>query len=109
MRSFLGLVGYYKRFIQDFSNIVIPLSRLTRKKSTFVWLEDCEKSFSELKKHLTTAPVLALPLGNGGLVVFCDASDLGLGCMLMQHGRVIAYASRQLKITRRITLLMFLS
>ncbi|XP_070013395.1 uncharacterized mitochondrial protein AtMg00860-like [Nicotiana sylvestris] len=97
IRSFLGLVGYYRRFVEGFSSISSPLTRLTQKKVKFQWSDACEKSFEELKKRLTSAPVLTLPEGNEGFVVYCDASGVGLGCVLMHHGKVIAYASRQLK------------
>jgi len=97
IRSFLGLVGYYQRFIEGFSTIASPLTKLTRKEVRFFWSEVCEASFQELKKRLTSAPVLALPSGTEGFLVYSDASKRGLGCVLMQHGRVIAYASRQLK------------
>ena len=97
VRSFLGLTGYYRRFIQDFSKIATPLTNLTRKTVKFVWTERCEESFMKLKKRLYNAPVLVLPDDKGGFVIYSDASHKGLGCVLMQHGRVIAYASRQLK------------
>ena len=97
IRSFLGLAGYYRRFVKGFSKIATPLTKLTRKNVKFQWWSDCEESFEKLKSCLTTAPVLALPSGSDGFVVYCDASRIGLGCVLMQHGRVIAYASRQLK------------
>jgi hypothetical protein len=97
IRSFLGLAGYYQRFIEGFSLIATPLTQLTRKNKKWVWSEECEKSFQELKRRLTTALVLTLPLGTEGFVVYSDASGKGLGCVLMQHGKVIAYASRQLK------------
>ncbi|KAL6277398.1 hypothetical protein ACE6H2_020999 [Prunus campanulata] len=97
IRSFLGLAGYYRRFVEGFSVIAAPLSRLTRKDVQFEWTEECEQSFQELKKRLTTAPVLALPDNSGNFVIYSDASLQGLGCVLMQHDRVIAYASRQLK------------
>ncbi|XP_052113917.1 uncharacterized protein LOC110278045 [Arachis duranensis] len=97
IRSFLGLAGYYRRFIKDFSRISAPLTKLTQKNVKFQWSEACEESFQTLKACLTSAPVLVLPSGSGGFSVFCDASRIGLGCVLMQHGRVIAYASRQLK------------
>jgi hypothetical protein len=96
IQSFLGFVGYYQRFIEGFSTLTSP-SKLTRKEVRFVWSEECEASFRELKERLTSAPVLALPSGTQGFVVYSDASKRGLGCVLMQHGRVIAYASRQLK------------
>ncbi|GAB2266340.1 hypothetical protein Dimus_037888 [Dionaea muscipula] len=101
IRSFLGLAGYYRRFVEGFSTIALPLTSLTRKGVKFVWADACEKSFLELKTRLTTAPVLALPSGEGGFVIYSDASLHGLGCVLMQHGKVIAYASRQLKIHER--------
>ena len=97
VRSFLGLAGYYRRFVEGFSTISAPLTRLTRKNNRFVWTNECEQSFQELKKRLTTAPVLTLPSGSEGFVVYSDASRKGLGAVLMQHGKVIAYASRQLK------------
>jgi len=97
IRSFLGLAGYYRRFIEGFSTIASPMTRLTRKEVKFEWSKDCKASFQELKSRLTTAPVLALPKGQEGFVVYSDASSKGLGCVLMQHGKVIAYASRQLK------------
>ena len=97
IRSFLGLAGYYRRFIEGFAKIASPLTKLTRKAVRFVWSSSCEDSFQELKKRLTTAPVLALPDSLGGFVVYSDASLIGLGCVLMQRGRVIAYGSRQLK------------
>ena len=101
IRSFLGLAGYYRRFIQDFSRIALPLTKLLRKGVKFVWNSACEDSFQILKLKLTTSSVLALPSGRGGFVVYTDASGTGLGCVLMQHGRVIAYASRQLKTHER--------
>ncbi|MEJ1821095.1 reverse transcriptase family protein [Escherichia coli] len=97
VRSFLGLAGYYRRFIEGFSKLARPMTQQLRKGIKFSWSEACEASFQELKKKLTTAPVLAVPEGNDGFVVYTDASKLGLGCVLMQNGKVIAYASRQLK------------
>src|SRR5688572_23431403 len=98
IRSFLGLAGYYRRFVEGFASISSPLTKLTQKKEKFQWSLDCEKSFQELKDRLTKAPVLTLPEGTDGFVVYCDASRVGLGCVLMQNGKVIAYASRQLKV-----------
>ncbi|CAL2228612.1 unnamed protein product [Prunus armeniaca] len=97
IRSFLGLAGYYRRFVEGFSSIAAPLTRLTRKDVKFKWTEECEQGFQELKKRLTTAPILALPDNSRNFVIYSDASLQGLGCVLMQHDRVIAYASRQLK------------
>ncbi|GAU45527.1 hypothetical protein TSUD_400740 [Trifolium subterraneum] len=79
IRSFLGLAGYYRRFIEGFSKMALPLTLLTRKDQAFVWDEKCEKSFQELKKKLTTVPVLILPDAKESFVVYCDASKLGLG------------------------------
>ena len=95
--SFLGLTGYYRRFVQDFSRIAAPMTRLTQKNAKFVWSDACENSFQFLKEKLTTAPVLILPNGEGKYTAYCDASRMGLGCVLMQNGRVVAYASRRLK------------
>ncbi|WMV19379.1 hypothetical protein MTR67_012764 [Solanum verrucosum] len=88
----------YRRFVERFSSIASPLTKLTQKKVKFQWSNDCEKSFAELKVRLTTAPVLTLPEGSDGYVIYCNASRVGLGCVLMQRGKVIAYASRQLKV-----------
>nr|GFC76544.1 putative reverse transcriptase domain-containing protein [Tanacetum cinerariifolium] len=74
-----------------------PLTKLMRKGENFVWNEEREKSFKELKKCLVSAPVLTLPSGSGGFQIYSNASKKGVGCILMQHGKVIAYASRQLK------------
>ena len=97
IRSFLELAGYYKRFIEGFSKIALPLTRLTQKGVKFEWSDDCERSFQELKERLVTAPILTIPSCSRGFVVYSHASRRGLGCVLMQHGRVVAYASRQLK------------
>jgi len=97
IRSFLGLAGYYRRFIEGFSTIASPLTKLNSKEVRFVWLEKCEVSFRELKERLTSAPMLPLPSGTKGFVVYNDNLKRGLGCVLMQHERVIAYVSRQLK------------
>ena len=82
IRNFLGLAGYYRRFVEGFSSISSPLMKLTQKTVKFQWSEACEKRFQELKKRLTTAPVLTLPEGTQGFVVYCDASRVGLGCVL---------------------------
>ena len=97
VRSFLGLAGYYRRFVEGFSRIATPLTQLTRKDTKFGWSEECEKSFQELKRRLISAPVLTIPSGSEGFVIHNDALGTRLGCVLMQHGKVIAYASRQLK------------
>ncbi|WVZ57663.1 LOW QUALITY PROTEIN: hypothetical protein U9M48_008023 [Paspalum notatum var. saurae] len=97
IRSFLGLAGYYRRFIKDFSKIAKPMTSLTKKNAKFVWGPKCEDGFRELKKLPTTRPVLAQPDVTKPFDVYCDASGRGLGRVLMQEGRVIAYASRQLR------------
>ncbi|XP_043700019.1 uncharacterized mitochondrial protein AtMg00860-like [Telopea speciosissima] len=83
--SFLGLADYYRRFIENFSRISAPMTKLTQKRVNFVWSDESEKSFQELKQKLSSAPVLTLPDGTGGMIVYCDGSRLGLGCMLMQN------------------------
>ncbi|GJT11639.1 reverse transcriptase domain-containing protein [Tanacetum coccineum] len=98
VRSFLGLAGYYRRFIANFSKIAKPLTSLTQKNQKYEWGEEQEAAFQTLKNNLCDAPVLSLPDGVEDFVVYCDASNQGLGCVLMQRDKVIAYASRQLKI-----------
>ena len=97
VRSFLGMAGYYRRFIEDFSKISLPLTRLTQKNAKFVWNKECHSSIEELKKKLIFAPVLTIPSSSRGFVVYSDVSRQGLGCVLMQHGKVVAYASWQFK------------
>ena len=97
VRSFLGLIRYYKHFIEGFSKIALPLTKLTQKKTKFILSDEYESSFEELKNRLVTALVLTIPSGSGVYVIFSDASNQRLGCVLLQHGKVIAYASRQLK------------
>lgn len=97
IKSFLGLPCYYCCFVENFSRIAAPLIKLTRKGVKYVWMQECEQSFQELKSRLTSAPVLILPDDSGEYVFYSDASRLGLGCVLMQHRNMIAYASRQLK------------
>ena len=97
IRSFLGMSGYYRYFIEGFSKISLPLTRLTQKNAKFVWSKECQSSFEELKKKLVSAPVLTISSSLGGFVIYSDASHQGLGCVLMQHGKMVAYGSRQLK------------
>jgi hypothetical protein len=97
IRSFLGLAGYYRRFIPDFSRIAKPMTELLKKGVKFVWSEACEKAFHTLRQHLTSAPVLVQPDNSKPFEVFCDASGTGLDCVLMQEGRVIVYASQALR------------
>ncbi|GJX21502.1 reverse transcriptase domain-containing protein [Tanacetum coccineum] len=98
IRQFLGLAGYYRRFIEGFSKISKPMTKLTQKNVKFNWGEKEETAFQTLKQKLCSAPILALPEGSENFVVYCDASHKGLGAVLMQKEKVIAYASRQLKI-----------
>ncbi|GJZ69154.1 reverse transcriptase domain-containing protein [Tanacetum coccineum] len=98
VRSFLGLAGYYRRFIANFSSIAKPLTLLTQKNKKYEWGAEQEEAFQLLKSKLCDAPILSLPDGVEDFVVYCDASNRGLGCVLMQRNKVIAYASRQLKI-----------
>ncbi|GJX32390.1 reverse transcriptase domain-containing protein [Tanacetum coccineum] len=98
IRQFLGLAGYYRRFIEGFSKIAKPMTELTQKDRKFDWGEEQETAFQLLKQKLCAAPILALPEGSDDFVVYCDASIKGLGAVLMQRMKVIAYASRQLKI-----------
>ncbi|KAI3712422.1 hypothetical protein L1987_70978 [Smallanthus sonchifolius] len=97
-RSFLGLAGYYRHFISNFSNISVPLTALTHKGKHYEWGPKQEEAFQTLKHKLCNAPILTLPSGNDDFVVYCDASNQGLGCVLMQRGQVIAYTSRQLNV-----------
>ncbi|GJZ55809.1 putative reverse transcriptase domain-containing protein [Tanacetum coccineum] len=98
IRQFLGLVGYYRRFIEGFSKIAKSMTKLTQKNVKFDWGEKEEAAFQLIKQKLCSAPILALPKGSENFIVYCDASHKGLGVVLMQNEKVIAYASRQLKI-----------
>jgi hypothetical protein len=97
IRSFLGLAGYYWRFIERFSKISKPMTELLEKDKQFEWTLACEASLQELKKRLMTAPVLVMLDMEKPFSIYCDASGQGLGCVLMQDGRVVAYASWQLR------------
>jgi hypothetical protein len=92
-RSFLGLAGYYRRFIEGFSKISKPMTELLEKDKQIKWTPACESSFQELKERLTTAPVLVMLNIEKPFSIYCDASGPGLGCVLMQDGHVVAYAS----------------
>ncbi|GKA46464.1 putative reverse transcriptase domain-containing protein [Tanacetum coccineum] len=98
VRQFLGLAGYYRRFIEGFSFISIPLNKLTQKNKKYEWGGEKEEAFQMLKEKLCSALILALPEGTEGFVVYCDTSLKGYGAVLMQGEKVIAYASRQLKV-----------
>ncbi|GKF00350.1 putative reverse transcriptase domain-containing protein, partial [Tanacetum coccineum] len=97
VRQFLGLAGYYRIFIEGFSKITKPLTELTQKNKKYIWGENKESAFQLLKQKLCKALILALPERNNDFVIYCDASHQGLGAVLMQREKVIAYASRQLK------------
>ncbi|KAJ9541753.1 hypothetical protein OSB04_028259 [Centaurea solstitialis] len=101
IRRFLGLADYYRRFIANFSKIAQPLTTLTQKDKKYIWGEKQEEAFILLKHKLCNAPILALPEGTDNFVVYCDASHQGLGCVIMQSKKVIAYASRQLKVREK--------
>jgi hypothetical protein len=97
IQSFLGLVGYYQKFIEGFLKISKPMTELLEKDKRFEWMPACKASFQELKKRLTTAPILVMPDMEKSFSIYCDASVQGLGCVIMQDGRVVAYASWQLR------------
>jgi hypothetical protein len=96
VRAFLWLAGYYQKFVEGFSSIARPMTQLLKKDKKFEWTEKCEQSFQELKKRLVSAPILTMPDITKSFDVYCDASKLGLGSVLMQDGKVIAYLSHQL-------------
>ena len=95
------MVGYYRCFIEGFSKIARPMIALLAKKVEFKWTPVCQESFETLRKKLTTSPVLILPDVHKPFSVYCDSSYTGLGCVLMQEGRVVAYSSQHLKIHER--------
>ena len=97
VRSFLGLAGYYRKFVKGFASLAQPMTRLTGKDVKFTWSEECGRCFSALKDMLTSAPILVHPEADQPYVVYTDVSITRLGCVLTQHVKVIAYASRQLK------------
>ena len=88
--NFMGLVGYCRRFIEDFSRLEVPMIRLTRKEVKFEWNDLCEKAFQELKRRLTSAPILIVPKRGQRYTVYYDALNDGLGYVLMQSERVVA-------------------
>jgi hypothetical protein len=97
IQSFLGLAGYYRRFIEGFSKIAKPMTSLLEKGKEFKWTEECQESFDQLRSKLMAAPVLIMPNLQKNFDIYCDASRQGLGYVLMQEGHVITYASRQLR------------
>nr|GFB00429.1 putative reverse transcriptase domain-containing protein [Tanacetum cinerariifolium] len=98
IRQFLGLAGYYRRFIEGFSKIAKPMTKLTQKKVKFKWGDKQEAAFQLLKQKLCSALILSLPEASEDFIVYCDASNKGLGAVLMKREKVISYASRQLKV-----------
>jgi hypothetical protein len=97
IQSSLGLAGYYRRFIEEFSKINMPMTELLEKDKKFEWTAACEPSFQELKKRLTTDPILVMYEMEKAFSIYCDESDQRLGCVLMQDVHVVVYASRQLR------------
>ena len=97
VRSFLGLTGYYRRFVKGFSMNEALMTRLLQKNVRFEWSKKCQASFEKLKAFLTEAPILTQPTYVKEYVIFSDASLNGIGCVLLQEGKVVAYNSRQLK------------
>ncbi|KAL5751699.1 hypothetical protein ACOSQ2_022206 [Xanthoceras sorbifolium] len=98
VRSFIGLAGYYRRFVKEFSSIASLLTKLLHKNVRFDWIDRCQTAFDRLKTMLVEAPVLIQSVLGKDFVIYSDASHHGLGCVLMQEGNVVAYASKQLKI-----------
>ena len=94
VHSFLGLAGYYRRFVKGFSMTATPMTRLLQKNVKFEWSEKCQVSFDKLKAFLTKALVLTQLTYDKEYVIFSYASLNGLGCVLMQEGKAVAYASR---------------
>ncbi|WZZ69600.1 hypothetical protein YC2023_080970 [Brassica napus] len=97
VRSFLGLAGYYRKYVKGFASTAKPMTMLTGKDVKFVWSDACTKSFERLKEQLTQTPVFVLPRPGVQYTVYTDASGTGLGCVLMQEKQVVTYASRQLR------------
>jgi hypothetical protein len=93
IKSFIGMAGYYQRFIEGFSKITKPMTALLANKVEFKWTQKCQEAFEALKEKLTTTPVLVLPDVHKPFSVYCDACYTGLGCVLMQEGRVVDYSS----------------
>jgi hypothetical protein len=96
IRSFLGLAGFYRRFVRDFSSVAAPLHELTKKDVPFAWCNSQEVAFSTLKDKLTNAPLLQLPDFTKQFELECDASGIGLGAILLQEGKPVSYFSEKL-------------
>ena len=95
--KFLGIGKVFRRFIKDFSRLALPMTKLTRKEVKFEWNDVCDRAFQELKRRLTSTPILIVPKGGQRYTVYYDASKERLGCVLMQSGRVMAYSSQHVK------------
>jgi hypothetical protein len=98
IKSFIGMADYYRCFIEGFSKVARPMTALLAKKVEFKWTPACQESFEMLKQKLTTTPILVLPDVHKPFSIYCDALYTGMGCVLMQEGKVVAYSSRQLKV-----------
>ncbi len=96
-QKLFGLAGYYKRFVKEFSLIAAPMTKLLHKNGKFNWNDKCQSNFKKLNAMLIEAPVLTQPESGKDYVIYSDASHNGLGCVLMQEGKVVAYAPRQLR------------
>ena len=105
VRQFVGHVGFYRRFIKDFSKIAKPLYKLLEKDAKFFWKKECQESFEELKSHLTTAPIVRAPNWQLPFEVMCDASNLAIGVVLGQREdgkpHVVYYARKTLNEAQR--------
>ena len=97
LRSFLNLARYHRKFAEGFSKITTPLTRLTKKYLNFEWNNKHKYAFLEWKERLTTVPMLAITKGGEKFIIFSDAFFEGLGYVIIQDGKVIAYGTRQLK------------
>jgi hypothetical protein len=97
IQTFLGLAGYYRRFLEGFWKKNKPMTELLKRDKKFKWAPACEASFKELKKWLMTASILMMSDMEKPFSIYCDASWQGLGCVLMQDDRMVAYASQQLR------------
>ena len=97
IRSFLGLAGYYRRFVDKFSTLAAPMTQLLCKGAKFEWTPERQQCFEEIKRLLVSAPILAMPKTDVDYSVYTDVSRVGLGCVLMQETHIIAYVSRQLR------------
>jgi len=100
LRSYLGLTSYYRKFVKDYSKIAVPLTDLLKKDHRYVWTEDCQQAFDQLKAAFMSPPVLALPRNEGLMILQTDAADRSIGAILSQvqdgHERMVAYAGRTL-------------